>query len=89
MLLLTHHMLSRSSRDLGIDFAADVHDESHEVQPEHQDDHCAETSVSGVVTWSVLDIEREKIRGEYECDYGKQDTGHDPDPSLLTFGAQI
>ena len=55
----SHHMLSRSGRDLGIDFAADVHDESHEVQPEHQDDHCAETSISGVVTWSVLDI-REK-----------------------------
>jgi len=37
-LYFTHQTVSRGAGDLGIDFAADVHDKSYEVQPQHSHD---------------------------------------------------
>src|ERR1051325_7526965 len=79
---LTHRTLSGSACDLGIDFTADVHDESQEVQPEHQDDDGAKASIGGIVTRGIPDIEGENVRSAYKGRYGKEGAGHDPCPSL-------
>ena len=87
--LLWLYRLSGELLNFRINLSAEIHNESHQVEPQHQDDNGSKAAVDRLITWRISQIQREKIRDEYKCRYRKQRTRGDLSDALIDVGSEI
>ncbi len=72
-----------------VDFGTEQNHQTHDIQPEHRDDHGAQASIGGAVIAEVAEVVAESQGGERDDDNPRQAAGSDERKPLLHVGAEI